>query len=881
MTSNFRIKIKLKLQKIFILALVFLPTNLRLLIGEKPVREAMATSLSRRRLQSDFSVRWQGMLIIAIPVFCWLASVLMITALRTQTIEAIKRQELSQRLLLETQFLSLALSNARMSVGGYALTKQQKLLIPYFQAKKTLPASLQSLQKKVKVNSLQAQQLQKIIAQSQQQIKAVDQLKTIIEAQNNSALITQLGKNELLMNQLNQEIDKFTEQEQQRHNIDRKKVEQLRNLTNLVQWSALAISILSSVAALYLFSKLDNKLVERAIALKDSKLYLQEVFNNVVDGIIILNERGYIQSTNRAAEAIFGYDSQEIPGKHLQRLIAESFTEDSGRVMNFLVGNNQNKLHLQQEAIGLRKDGTTFPMEFAMSKMQVDDQSCFIAIVRDITSRKQAQETLLKQAQLLDLANDTIMVRDLNDTILYWNQGAERLYGFAASEALNQSVHVLLKTEFSQSPEAMKQILLQEGHWNGELIHYRQDGTAVNVASGLTLQRNEFGEPIAYLEINQDITQRKKSEAALQKSEEQYRTLVKNFPNGAVFLFDEQLRYSIAEGTGLATINLTSEALTGKTIWELLSPENVAIIEPIYRAALQGEVKVAEVTFGTRFYLLYALPITDVEGKIISGMAMYQDITANKQAEVALRSRAKELAQMTTVLEQTTTILEKRNSELDQFAYIVSHDLKAPLRAVANLCQWIEEDIDPHLTTDTRHQLDLMRNRVQRMEALINGLLQYSRIGRIQAELEIVDVAELLIQVIDSLGLPSNTITIMPPMPKLRTERLFLQQVFTNLINNAIKHNKDNEVQVVISAKEQPNFYEFAVTDNGKGIAAALHDQVFVVFQTLEKSDNLENTGIGLAIVKKIVEDRGGTIFLESQLGKGATFRFTWLKQLI
>jgi PAS domain S-box-containing protein len=851
-----------------------------LLIGEKPVREAIATS-SRRKLQSDFSVfsvRWQGTLIIAIPVFCLLASVLMITALRAQTIETSKRQDRSQRLLLETQLLSLALSNARMSVRGYAIAKQPEFLNPYFQAKKTLPTLLQSLQQKVRANSLQGQQLQKIIAQSQQQITNIDQLKTTVERQNNSALITQLRQNELLMNQLSQEINSFNKQEQQGYNIERKNFEQSRNLTSLVQWLALAISILSSLAALYLFNKLDQKLVERAIDLRDSKLYLQEVFDNVVDGIIILNERGYIQSTNIAAESIFGYSHQEIPGKHLQRLIAESFTEDSGRAMGFLVGSNQNKLHLQQEGIGLRKDGTTFPMEFAISKMQLDDQSCFIAIVRDITTRKQAQEILLKQAQLLDLANDTIMVRDLNDTILYWNQGAERLYGFAASEALNQSVHVLLKTEFSQSPEAIKQILLKEGYWNGELIHYRQDGRAVNVASGLTLQRNEFGKPIAYLEINQDITQRKKSEVALQKSEEQYRTLVKNFPNGAVFLFDEQLRYSIAEGTGLATVNLTSETLTGKTIWEILAPENVAIIEPIYRAALQGEVKVAEVSFEDRFYLLHALPITDAEGKIISGMAMYQDITANKQAEVALRSRAEELAQMTDVLEQTTTNLEKRNSELDQFAYIVSHDLKAPLRAVANLCQWIEEDIDPHLTIDTRHQLDLMRNRVQRMEALINGLLQYSRIGRLQTELEIVDVAELLIQIIDYLGLPSNTVIIMPGMPKLRTERLLLEQVFTNLINNAIKHNKGNDTQVMISVKEQPKFYEFAVTDNGKGIAPELHDKIFVIFQTLENSGNLENTGIGLAIVKKIVEDRGGTITLKSQLERGATFRFTWLK---
>ncbi len=685
----------------------------------------------------------------------------------------------------------------------------------------------------------------------------------------------------MLTTQLNQEINRFIEQEKNQYNDYNKQVEQVRNLTTLVQWLALAVSLLGFVGTLYFFNKLDKKLVERAISLRDSNLYLQEVFDNVVDGIIILNEHGYIQSTNIAIEEIFGYVSQEIPGKHLQRLIAESFTEDSGRVMDFLVGSNQNKLRLQQEVQGIRKDGTTFPMEFALSKMQLDDQPCFIAIVRDITNRKQAEEMLLKQAQLLDLANDTIMVRDLNDTILYWNQGAERLYGFASSEALNQSVHVLLKTEFSQSPESIKQVLLKNGYWNGELVHYCQDGKPIIVASGLTLQRNEFGEPVAYLEINQDITQRKKSEAALQKSEEQYRTLVKNFPNGAVFLFDEQLRYNIAEGTGLATVNLTSEALVGKTIWELLPPETIAILEPIYRAALRGEVEVKEIPFGNRLYLIRVLPITNAEGKILAGMAMTQDITENKQTEVALRSRAEELAQMTTILAQTTAVLEKRNSELDQFAYIVSHDLKAPLRAVANLCQWIEDDIEQHLTKDTRYQMYLMRNRVQRMEALIDGVLQYSRIGRLQADLEIVDIEELLIQIIDSLFSPSHTVTILPGMPKLRTERLPLEQVFTNLINNAIKHNQGDNPQVLISAKEQLNSYEFAVSDNGQGIAPEFHDKIFVIFQTVGKPDKVESTGIGLAIVKKIVEDRGGTLSLESQLGQGATFRFTWLKQII
>jgi PAS domain S-box-containing protein len=844
------------------------------------VREVIKISPSRRKLQLDFSMRWQGALIISIPLFCLLTSVLVMTALRSRTREAVKREAQSQQILLEIHQLSLALSNAQMGVRGYIVGKRQEFLKPYFQAKKALPEALKSLNQQVKSNTQQRQKLQKITSQAQQQISILEKLKTINERQNNSALTGLLVQNESLMNQLNLEINTFREQEKRRQLAYRQKVEQARNLTNIVQWTVLVVSLLGSGGALYLFNELDKKLVERAISLQETSLSLQEIFDNVVDGIIILNERGYIQSANTAVEEIFGYNPEAIRGKHLQRLIAESFVGDSGRVMHFLVGSNQDKLRLQQEIPGLHRDGTIFPMELTVSKMQLNNEHWFIAIVRDITERQQAQEILLKQAQLLDLANDTIMVRDLNDTILYWNQGAERLYGFSVAEALGQSVNVLLKTEFSQPPEQIKKTLFKKGYWNGELVHYRQDGMPITVASGLTLQRNEFGEPVAYLEINQDITQRKISEAALQKSEEQYRTLVKNFPNGAVFLFDEQLRFNIAEGTGLAKINLTSFDLTGKTIWEIFSPEIIAIIEPIYREALQGKATVQQIPLGDRIYLTHVLPITNAEGEILAGMAMTQDITESKKSADALQSRAEELVQLTTVLAQTTAVLEKRNIELDQFAYIVSHDLKAPLRAISNLCQWIEDDNEQNLSQDTRYQLDLMRNRVQRMEALINGLLQYSRVGRLKAELQLINVETILAEIIDSLALPPNTVQILPGIPTLLTERLPLEQVFANLISNAIKHNKREDPQVIISATEQADFYEFAVTDNGLGIAPEFQDKVFIIFQTVGTIDVEENTGIGLAIVKKIVEDRGGTISLESQLGQGATFRFTWSKQI-
>lgn len=849
---------------------------------------ASKISLAQRNFLPNLSVCWRGALIISLPVICLFASIFTIALLRSKTLVASKQEQQSQKTITEINRLLRTIVDAETGVRGYLITGRPEFLEAYSQAKtKLLPESIESLQARTQANPAQYQQFQKIPALAQQQISLLEQILKTDETKRPTKLSfrvldNQLLKSKLNMDHLRQEIAEFAEQEERLQRDRQAKASWWWDLTNVVQLCALVMGLVGSGAALYLFNQLDHELVEQANRLREGNFYLQAVFDNVVDGILILNERGYIQSANAATVEIFGYQPDELSGKHLQRLITESFTDDSGKVMSNLVGKNQDKLRLQQETIGRHKEGKTFPMEFAISEMLLENECLFIAIVRDITERKRSQDTLLKQAQLLDLANDTIMVRDLNDTITYWNQGAQRLYGFSSAEALGKSVHALLKTEFPQPLKEIKDVLFNEGYWKGELVNFRRDGSRVIVASSWTLQQDEIGESVAYLEINQDITQRKQSEAALRKSEKLYRTLAKNFPNGAVFLFDQDLRYNIAEGTALATLNLDSEVLTGKTIWEVLPPETTQVLEPIYRDALAGKATVTEIRFGDRLYRVHVLPVNNEDGEVFSGLTMTQDITESKKTEQALRSRADELARLTSVLAQTTASLEKRNAELDQFAYIVSHDLKAPLRAIANLSQWLEEDLKAHLKDETRHQMDLLRGRVYRMEALINGLLHYSRSCRVQTELEAVDVEALLEGVIDSLAPPPEfAVTVMPGMPTLITEQLPLEQVFANLISNGIKHNSRRDGQIVISVTEKTDFYEFAVADNGPGIAPEFHEKVFVMFQTLEPRDKVENTGVGLAIVKKIIDDKGGTISLESEQGQGATFRFTWPKQLM
>jgi len=260
-----------------------------------------------------------------------------------------------------------------------------------------------------------------------------------------------------------------------------------------------------------------------------------------------------------------------------------------------------------------------------------------------------------------------------------------------------------------------------------------------------------------------------------------------------------------------------------------------------------------------------------------SNNALNNEIVERRRAEQALQLLNVTLEQR---IARRTGEAERRARELEQFAYVASHDLKAPLRAIGNLAGWLKEDLQGKLTPETGEQIDLLRDRVARMHALVEGLLAYSRIGRTAGTEEKVSTAELVADTIDSLAPPKGfRVKVQPDMPGLYTDKLHLGQVFANLIGNAISHHDRKRGTIKVSGENVGDRCEFVVEDDGPGIPAKYRDKVFMMFQTLKVTDYGRDTGIGLALVKKLVEEHGGTIKLESGPKRGCRFRFSWTKQ--
>jgi PAS domain S-box-containing protein len=266
------------------------------------------------------------------------------------------------------------------------------------------------------------------------------------------------------------------------------------------------------------------------------------------------------------------------------------------------------------------------------------------------------------------------------------------------------------------------------------------------------------------------------------------------------------------------------------------------------------------------------MPLSNAEEKIVGTFGISRDVTEHKLMEEALEEHA-------TLLERTNAELKARNQDLDEFAYVASHDLKAPLRAIHNLADWIDEDSGDVLPSESKTHLKQMRQRVSRLEKLLDDLLQYSRVGRVEHEAQECDARETVENIVEILDLPDAfSVEVNSELPTVKTARVPFDKVMRNLISNAVAHHDRTDGHIRVSAREAGDFFEFTVEDDGPGIPLEFHERVFKMFQTLKPRDEKEGSGMGLALVRKTVEVMGGTILVESPLrdDRGCAVRFSW-----
>jgi PAS domain S-box-containing protein len=608
-------------------------------------------------------------------------------------------------------------------------------------------------------------------------------------------------------------------------------------------------------------------------ALWDSEEKYRILLDEVQDyAIFVLDPQGMVVSWNASAERIKGYIADEIIGQNFSRFFSPEDIKH-GRPEEVLRMTAASGRH-EYQGVRVRKDRSRFLASIIFTALRdpAGNLRGFSEVCHDLSEGK---ELGARYRNLLEAAPDAMVVVNQGGEIVLLNVRAEKQFGYRRDELVGQKVKNIIPEGFAErliadALRSAEDALEQQIGTGIELTGRRKDGSEFPIE--IMLSPLESAEGILVTAAIRDISVRKDAEKHLARMEGRYRGLLEAAPDAMVVVnqrgeivllnvqAEKQFGYRRDELVGQKVKNIIPEGFAERLIADALRSAEDALAQQIGTGIeLYGRRK-----DGSEFPIEIMLsPLESAEGILVT--AAIRDITKRKKAEAHLLQKVKEL--------------NRSNEELGQFAYIASHDLQEPLRMVASYTQLLSRRYKGKLDADADEFISFAVDGASRMHRLIQDLLAYSRVGTKGKDLHDTSSEEALRQALMNLRgaiEESGALVTHDPLPTVLADEMQLIQLFQNLVGNAIKYQNPGIPQVHIrAAKNGDKRWIFSVQDNGLGIDSQYFEKIFVIFQRLHKREEFAGTGVGLAICKKIVEQHGGSISVESQPGRGSTFRFT------
>jgi PAS domain S-box-containing protein len=571
------------------------------------------------------------------------------------------------------------------------------------------------------------------------------------------------------------------------------------------------------------------------------------------DAIVVVDLDDHVVFVNAAARALFGYRAGELRGTHVETLIPERLraAPATGGRLRGLAGRRQRALDTRFELTARQRDGRELPVEATLGWADLDGATFAVFKVRKIAERERA-EAVQRLAAVVASSPDAILTKDLDGIITTWNRGAERIYGYSAAEAIGQPVSMLVDPQHvDELDQIMAQIKRGQAVEALETVRVGKDGRAREMSVSVSPLRGPDGAVVGAATVARDLSARK-------RADERVRALLESAPD-AVVVINEHGRIVFVNRKTEALFGQPREALLGETV-QVLMPEwrdRPAYLDFLHGTQPGGTAfeRVAQRADGTEFPTEVTFsPLRTEDGLLV--FASIRDITGRKAIEEELR---------------------RSNHDLEQFAYVASHDLSEPLRVIAGFVDLLARRYRGRLDEDADRFIGFTVAGVERMQALIDDLLAYSRAGRVAIEAREVDTAAIVRDVLWGLEpqiSERGVVVEVGDLPTVRAEKALLRQIFANLISNAIKFSDSEQPVVRIGAARQRDGWRFDIEDNGPGVDPRYADRVFEMFQRLHGRD-VPGSGMGLAIVKRLAERHGGRAWVSPAQPRGSVFHFT------